>query len=124
MGKWNGRLTAKFTGDGCGKISNGDDMFGWFKKIGKRTVQPASELSAQLGDGIEVDYRHYVSLVNDCDRYHDALEKIERWHGEFPVTGRFWDDDKTQPMNYSACWGSNGERDYMRAVARKALGRA
>jgi hypothetical protein len=24
-------------------------MFGWFKKIGKRTVQPASELSAQLG---------------------------------------------------------------------------
>ncbi|MCA0366770.1 MAG: hypothetical protein LCH57_01730 [Proteobacteria bacterium] len=55
----------------------------------------------------------------------EALGKIERWFGEFPETGRFWPDESgqatDQPMSYSACWGSNGERDYMRSVARQAL---
>lgn len=51
-----------------------------------------------------------------------ALERIERWHGEFPATGRYWDEPKNaDPMSYSACFGSNGERDYMRQVARDAL---
>jgi hypothetical protein len=52
----------------------------------------------------------------------DALERIERWHGEFPATGRYWDEpENTRPMSYSACYGSNGERDFMRQVAREAL---
>ena len=55
----------------------------------------------------------------------EALEKIERWFGEFPETGRFWlSEDGTEsdrPMSYGATWGSNGERDFMRAVARSAL---
>lgn len=51
-----------------------------------------------------------------------ALERISRWVGEFPETGRFWDEPKNaQPMSYSACYGSNGERDYMRKVALDAL---
>lgn len=54
-----------------------------------------------------------------------ALAKIEKWHGEFPPTGRAWDDSKPltpdNEMSYGACNGSNGERDYMRAVARAAL---
>jgi hypothetical protein len=54
-----------------------------------------------------------------------ALERIERWFGEFPETGRFWpSEDPTEsarPMSYGAAWGSNGERDFMRAVARAAL---
>lgn len=57
----------------------------------------------------------------------EALERIARWHGEFPETGRFWDahhgDGGTVPMSYAAYFGSNGERDYMRAVARDALDR-
>ena len=48
-----------------------------------------------------------------------ALEKIERWFGEFPPTGQTWDDGT--PMSYAAAYGSNGERDYMRGVARAAL---
>lgn len=48
-----------------------------------------------------------------------ALERIARWHGEFPPTGRTWDDGS--PMSYAACFGSNGERDYMRQIARVAL---
>jgi hypothetical protein len=51
----------------------------------------------------------------------EALERIHRWQGEFPPTGEFWDDRKTQPMSYGAAYGSNGERDFMREVARKAL---
>lgn len=53
----------------------------------------------------------------------DALGRIRKWHGEFPVTERFWDEPKnTEPMSYGACYGSNGERDFMRNVAAEALG--
>lgn len=51
-----------------------------------------------------------------------ALERIERWFGEFPDTGRAWDDGS--PMSYGACFGSNGERDFMRSIARAALATA
>ena len=54
-------------------------------------------------------------------RLEAALRRIEKWFGEFPETGRFWDDDQSQPMRYMACFGSNGERDYMRDIARVAL---
>jgi hypothetical protein len=50
-----------------------------------------------------------------------ALERIARWHGEFPETGQFWDDEKTRPISYGAALGSNGERDFMRKVASDAL---
>ena len=48
-----------------------------------------------------------------------ALQTIARWHGEFPETGKTWDDGS--PMSYAACYGSNGERDYMRQIALDAL---
>lgn len=48
-----------------------------------------------------------------------ALERIERWFGEFPDSGSHWNDGT--PMSYGAAFGSNGERDYMRAIARAAL---
>jgi hypothetical protein len=44
---------------------------------------------------------------------------------EFPETGLFWSNDdgseSDRPMSYGAAWGSNGERDYMRSVARQTL---
>jgi hypothetical protein len=49
----------------------------------------------------------------------EALRRIEKWFGEFPETDRKWDDGT--PVSYGACWGSNGERDFMREVARAAL---
>lgn len=49
----------------------------------------------------------------------EALERIERWFGEFPKTGETWPDGT--PMSYGAAFGSNGERDYMCGVARDAL---
>jgi hypothetical protein len=50
---------------------------------------------------------------------YESLERIARWFGEFPPTGRTWSDGKE--MSYSSAFGANGERDYMREVARAAL---
>lgn len=49
----------------------------------------------------------------------DALTIVQKW--QLPSTGQFWDDDKTRPMSYGVCYGSNGERDFMRKVANEAL---
>lgn len=58
--------------------------------------------------------------MNDgVDTVRKALERIAKWFGEFPETGRTWPDGS--PMSYSAAHGSNGERDYMRGIAREAL---
>jgi hypothetical protein len=57
----------------------------------------------------------------EVKRLREALMKIERWFGEFPETGKFWDQEKTRPVSYETAYGSNGERDYMREVARAAL---
>lgn len=48
-----------------------------------------------------------------------ALQRIARWHGEFPPTGKTWADGA--PTSYATEYGSNGERDYMRQVALDAL---
>ena len=52
----------------------------------------------------------------------DALEQIERWDG-FPSTDKTW-EGSGEPVSYGAAFGSNGERDFMREVARKALAAA
>lgn len=62
---------------------------------------------------------HIEALQRQLAAKDAALGKIERWQGEFPNTGRTWDDGST--MSYAACYGSNGERDYMRKVAREGL---
>ena len=50
-----------------------------------------------------------------------ALSQVAAWEG-FPETGLFWDSpENTRPMSYSAAYGSNGERDFMRQIAREAL---
>jgi hypothetical protein len=61
------------------------------------------------------------TLAREIERLRAALTRIEKWFGEFPETGKFWEDDATRPMSYGACYGSNGERDFMRQIARDAL---
>lgn len=46
-----------------------------------------------------------------------ALEQVKNW--EFPPSDRFFEDGTE--MSYSAAFGSNGVRDYMRKVATKVL---
>lgn len=60
-----------------------------------------------------------TAAQEENERLRTALEKIERWFGEFPPTGDYWPSGGE--MSYAACYGSNGERDFMRGVARDAL---
>lgn len=46
-----------------------------------------------------------------------ALETVIHWN--MPSTGKFHEDGS--PMSYGYCFGSNGERDYIRQVATQAL---
>lgn len=49
----------------------------------------------------------------------DVLKIISKW--ELPETGRFWDDEATQPMSYEAAYGSSGVRDYFKELALNAV---
>ena len=60
-------------------------------------------------------------MRGEIARMRAALERVARWHGEFPETGKFWDDEKTRQISYGAEYGSNGERDFMRQLALDAL---
>ena len=62
---------------------------------------------------IRAAYEHQQAVLVD------ALSKIEKWFGEFPPTGKIWPDG--EPVSYATEYGSNGERDFMRGVAREAL---
>ena len=59
------------------------------------------------------------ALLSENRRFKTVLERIAKWFGEFPPSNRAWDDGT--PMSYSAAFGSNGERDYMRGIALEAL---
>ncbi len=72
-------------------------------------------------EGDELSNKEIVVLLNDLLRQTRVLMRISRWHGEFPETGRFFDDAKTRPISYWFEFGSNGERDFMRNLAKKAV---
>jgi hypothetical protein len=65
---------------------------------------------------------HIDAQAAEIERLRAALETVVAW-GPFPETGHHWGDGhgNTRPMSYSAAYGSAGERDYMRAIARRAL---
>ncbi|TAK84344.1 MAG: hypothetical protein EPO20_14745 [Betaproteobacteria bacterium] len=86
----------------------------------KETMQILGE-ALSPGGGIHIGDVPSMArdVVADLQQMRKALERIERWFGEFPPTGHTWKDGST--MSYGAAYGSNGERDYMRAVARQAL---
>jgi predicted transcriptional regulator YdeE len=64
-------------------------------------------------------HKQYAQLKEKADKMEVALKIVQQW--QLPPTGQFFDDDKTKPMSYGYCYGSNGERDYMKAIATKAL---
>jgi len=79
------------------------------------------DASGDSGKVLEWCAERAKQLENKVDVMTEALKRIEKWHGEFPVTGKFWDEEKTRPTSFASEYGSNGERDYMRSVASAAL---
>lgn len=60
-----------------------------------------------------------AKLIASAPELLKALELIAAW--KMPPTGQFWDKEEKEPMSYGACYGSNGERDYIISIARKAI---
>lgn len=107
-----------------------EEIDGFTKHVGAETFQDAVDVlirgNAQNVDIVQKQHDAIKKQAAERDAAETeraeivaALAKIEKWFGEFPETGRKWDDG--EPMSYSATFGSNGERDYMRQVAREAL---
>lgn len=48
-----------------------------------------------------------------------TLEKIKMW--EMPESRIYLDKEKTKQLSYGAAYGSNGERDYIKSLAVKAI---
>jgi hypothetical protein len=89
-----------------------DEFFAEAKRLNLRVLGTPEETRAALDN-----------KDSEIARLRSALERIARWHGEFPETGRYWDEPaNTRPLTYGAAHGSSGERDYMRRVAMDALG--
>jgi hypothetical protein len=65
-----------------------------------------------------------LDVTAERDRLRAALELIVAWK-DFPATGHFWPNAdgslSDREMPYGCCYGSNGERDYMRSIAAAAL---
>lgn len=83
----------------------------------------ANELRAMVGQGPTIvmsSKEDMLKLLDEHARMKEALRRVATWHGEFPVSGQFFASG--EPMPYGFCFGSNGERDYMRGVAREGLG--
>ena len=91
------------------------DVFGTASLVSDRPITFTLE---EVDSLLKVQHARTVRSIDPAGM-RTALERIERWFDEFPDTGRTYDNGA--PISYGMCWGSNGERDYMRGVARAAL---
>lgn len=87
---------------------------------GTRPLYPADEEAGFAASALYAAPPDVSALQERVRVLEEALQKIECWFGEFPPTGRTWPDGT--PTSYATEYRSNGERDFMRSVAREALG--
>lgn len=73
------------------------------------------DVSWGMQEGILISYNEAKKILVA----YEALQKVLKW--EMPVTGQFWDKEEKQPMSYAAAYGSNGERDYIKSIAKAAI---
>lgn len=57
-----------------------------------------------------------LSILLENRKMRFALQRIEKWHGEFPSASF-----QGREVSYALAYGSNGERDFMRNIATEAL---
>lgn len=87
---------------------------------GKRNLTFAQRVEKLWVDDLNIIRAEVTLKTNREIKLEKALEKIAKWFGEFPETGKFWEHTCNDPL-YKTVFRSNGERDYMRNVAYKAL---
>lgn len=85
-----------------------DRLRGWVPQHGPLSDQKLDALEAAT---------EITQLRAQVEVMRDALEAVIRW--EMPITGKF--HKSGDPMSYGHCYGSNGERDYIRDLATQAL---
>jgi hypothetical protein len=101
----------------------GDPEFeAWWKRywgaLGEFHAGPRKELAlAAWKEALTVMTARDRRIEDTLATLREALREIERW--EMPKTGHFHPDGTEQ--SYSWCYGSNGERDHIRSIARTAL---
>jgi hypothetical protein len=88
-------------------------------------IQAFVENGDIVEDSTYADISQLFSLLDafkergdEIARMREALKIIERWD-DFPPSGKQWPGGAA--MSYGAAFGSNGERDFMRGIARAAL---
>lgn len=84
---------------------------------GNLRISTALEINQHCDNQMLKTENDYLKAENSKMR--QALEVVANWR--LPSTGKFWNDDKTDPMSYGACYGSSGERDYIKSIATEAL---
>lgn len=89
----------------------------WAKHVRRYDLIPG--FANPLAEALEQQAAQIEALRADAERLRSALEKIEAWHGAFPPTGKFHPEGGE--MSFGWCFGSNGEREFMREIARAAL---
>jgi len=73
----------------------------------------------QWQTGTDGSHSCSTNLLRKINFLEQKLLEIAQW--KLPHTGKYWDDNKTRPMSYGACYGSNGERDYFKRLASESL---
>lgn len=93
--------------------ADGETVVAW---PGFDGLTPKSRLKANISLIVDA-VNAYDALRARNAELEEALRRIERWFGEFPDVK----DRNGQPTTYGVAYGSNGERDYMRSIARAAI---
>lgn len=100
--------------------SNGQSILERLRWAAGNSVQTAngSDIFQAAADEIQWSAGRRAELEAEVARLRAALKRIEAWD-KFPASGHLFENG--HPMSYGAAFGSNGERDYMRSIAKKAL---
>lgn len=101
----------------------------------QQRIQNASDLSHDLFEqmtniskahGYDILAKHVGELKAENEQLKEqvkelltTLEKIKMW--EMPESRIYLDKEKTKQLSYGAAYGSNGERDYIKSLAVKAI---
>lgn len=104
------------------------------EEIEKQALEYTNKMDSRLHDPMEIScaeagfihgaewmLEQYQGITPDTVKEMlEALERIKTW--EMPDTGKTWDDGTK--MSYVAAYGTNGERDVIKDIARCAIAKA